>query len=131
MTTTIINPWITLSEKRKGVTVQRKMGGIHAPINVNDEVEFCQIMYWERELYPNGDIIKCEKKSYLISDLAETVTETYRINANPVLTNFLNNLGYPYIINPARLTLADLNVLLIDVPDNYELHSLTGTQILL
>jgi len=49
---TINNEWITLSEKRNGVDVQRKFGGLDTDISEDNTVLYCNVKYWERELYP-------------------------------------------------------------------------------
>lgn len=127
--TSIINDWITLNETRKGITVQRKFAGLDCSIDQLNTVECCKIYYWERELYPNGDTIKIEKKHYILQNLAqEEVDVNGEIKIRPelrVLTGFINNLGIPYIINPARSTIENLAVMPIDVENGYILHSLT------
>lgn len=134
--TLITNPWITLSELRNGVTVQRAFAGLHPMVSEPDEngkstVLQCPVYYWERELYPNGDVIKVERKSYVLSDLPETVNdaEGWRMDPRAVLTGFIQALGNPYIVGPARITLEDINVLMLGAPDGYELHKETRTKI--
>ena len=92
-------------------------------------VEYCRVYYWERELYPNGDIIKSEKKYYELRDLSYVELEVngemkYRAELK-VLTGFVNNLGNPYIINPARDTISNLNILPLDIENGYQLHMRT------
>lgn len=121
MTTTINNEWITLDTQRNGVDVQRKFAGLATDINLANEVMFCKIKYWERELYPNGEVIRTDLKEYSLEDLDEYVqpaTETengWRMEARAVLTGFINSLGYPGIINPARATLANTT----SMPSNF------------
>lgn len=131
MTTTINNDWITLAEQRNGVTVQRKLAGLDTKISVDNLVEYCYVKYWERELYPNGEAIKTELKSYRLMDLDETINdvEGWRMDAKPVLSGFVQNLGNPYIIGPARQTLADVATLMLTAPDRYELHKDTRPKI--
>lgn len=123
---TISNNWITLSEQRNGVTVQRKFAGIKAEIDVDDNVTSCIIEYWERELYPNGSVIKTEKKKYRLEDLAYTeVTENgtvYHMDPLAVLSGYIATVGNPYIIGPARETLESLTTLPLNVEDNYPLR---------
>lgn len=130
--TKISNPWITLSAQRNGVTVQRAFAGLDPRVGMPDdngqsEVERCPIYYWERELYPNGDVIKTEFKSYTLADLPETVNdiEEWRMEAKAVLTGFIQALGMPGIVGPARITLEDITVLMLNAPDGYELHKET------
>lgn len=131
MITEINNSWITLTEQFKGVDVQRAFGGLHAmvgePSNDKSVVTGCRVFYWERELYPNGDVIKTSLKSYTLTDLAETVNdaEGWKMEAKLVLTGFVQSLGDPYIIGPARITLADAEVLMLGAPEGYELHKET------
>lgn len=124
MVTTINNGWITLSEQRNGINVQRKFGGIDSMINEDNTVEYCRIFYWERELYPNGEIIKCEKKWYSLEDLAETINdvEQWRQEQLLVLTGFVNSLGYPSIINPSRETLENVSILPLTSYNGYPLR---------
>lgn len=132
MITTINNPWITLSEQRNGVTVQRAFAGLDAAVSMPDDngqsvVDRTIIPYWERELYPNGTPIKTVRKTYKLVDLSETVNdvEGWRMEPRAVLSGFVQSLGYPGIINPARGTLEDLAALPLDAPDGYELHKET------
>jgi hypothetical protein len=126
MKPTINNEWITLQEKRNGVTVQRKFAGLDTRISKTNEVDSCLVLYWERELYPNGEVIKEEIKKYSLEDLAYTEIEIdglmYRMQPLPVLTGFINSLGYYGIINPARETLEDTNILPLNVENGYPLR---------
>ncbi len=123
MTTTINNEWITLSEMRNGVTVQRKFAGLDTKISLEDTVEKCFIKYWERELYPNGEVIKTEEKYYSLEDLAlQDVGDTQYMASLAVLSGFINNLGYPGIINPARETLENIVILPVTVENGYPLR---------
>lgn len=112
---TINNEWVTLTEQRNGVDVQRKFGGLDTDISEDNVVLYCNVKYWERELYPNGAVIKTEKKWYTLENLAYTEVEIdgmpYYMEALAVLDGFINTLGYDGIINPARDTL-DSTVLL-------------------
>ena len=130
--TKINNNWITLSVQRNGVTVQRKFAGLDTKISVDDDVEKCFVKYWERELYPNGEIIKVEEKYYKLEDLqyTETDNDTMYMEALPVLTGFINNLGYPGIINPARETLENIIILPLTVENGYPLRRDTREKIL-
>lgn len=133
MITTINNNWITLLEKRNGVTVQRKFAGLNTNISLTDEVESCQVFYWERELYPNGEVIKIEKKYYTLEDLAYTEIVINGVinymDALPVLTGFINTLGMPSIITPSMKTLTDTNILPLNTQNGYPLRRDTRTKI--
>jgi hypothetical protein len=121
--TTINNDWITLSVLRNGVQVQRKFAGLDTKISTDNEVEKCLVKYWERELYPNGEVIKTEEKYYKLEDLsAQDVGETQQMLPLPVLSGFVNNLGYPGIINPARETLENVLILPVNVENGYPLR---------
>lgn len=122
--TTINNNWITLSELRNGVEVQRKFAGLDTKISLEDNVERCFVKYWERELYPNGEVIKTEEKFYKLEDLEYTECEndTMYMNPLPVLSGFIQALGYPGIINPARETLENVVILPINVENGYPLR---------
>lgn len=123
MITTINNDWITLSELRNGVQVQRKFAGLDTKISLDDSVEKCFVKYWERELYPNGEVIKTEEKYYKLEDLAaQDVGETQQMLPLAVLSGFINNLGYPGIINPARETLENVLILPVNVENGYPLR---------
>lgn len=126
MITTINNDWITVSEQRNGVDVQRKFAGLDTFINEQDEVVYCNIKYWERELYPNGEVIKTELKYYSLEDLAYTNITVdgylYAMEPRDVLTTYIETVGGPYIIGPSRATLANMTVLPITVPNGYPLH---------
>jgi len=123
MITTINNDWITLSELRNGVQVQRKFAGLDTKISVDNTVEKCFVKYWERELYPNGEVIKTEEKYYKLEDLAsQDVGETQQMLPLAVLSGFVNNLGYPGIINPARETLENVLILPVNVENGYPLR---------
>ncbi len=116
--TTINNDWITLSVLRNGVQVQRKFAGLDTKISTNNEVEKCLVKYWERELYPNGEVIKTEEKYYKLEDLAaQDVGETQQMLPLPVLSGFVNNLGYP-----ARETLENVLILPVNVENGYPLR---------
>lgn len=119
----INNEWITLEEQRNEVTIMRKFAGIHADINIDNEVTSCLINYWERELYPNGEVLKTELKTYKLENLAETdVDDTHYMASLNVLDGFINTLGYNGIINPALQTLTNIGVLPLNVSSPYPLH---------
>ena len=123
MIATINNEWITLTEKRNGVDVLRKFAGLHTDINIYNEVVGCTVNYWERELYPNGEILKTELKSYTLENLAKTdIDDTHYMAELAVLNSFINTLGYNGIINPSRQTLNSLLQLPLDAPNAYPLH---------
>lgn len=126
MATTINNNWITLTELYKGVTVQRKFAGLDTFINEFDEVEYCKIKYWQRELYPNGEVIKTELKWYTLEDLPYTELEVDGVmkymDALPVLTGFIMQLGAPYIITPARDTIENSTILPFGSHNGYPLR---------
>lgn len=142
--TKITNPWIIpkdLNGKqtlRNGVTVLRTYGGINAVISVPDEngeseVTDCTISFHERELYPNGKEIKTELRTYTLIDLTETNDQDengiFKQQALTVLTGFLDSMGYKYIIDPARETLSDSNVLPLESPNGYPLHKDTREKV--
>lgn len=131
MITTINNDWITLSVQRNGVDVQRKFAGLDTFVNLNDEVEYCKVKYWEKELYPNNEELKVELKYYSLEDLDELVNEDegWKMEARAVLSGFVNSLGYPGIIDPARDTLNGVTALPITVPSGYALHKDTRPKI--
>lgn len=144
MTTTINNEWITLQEDVNGeilpilykgsreIKVQRKFAGLNTEIAESDNsVIFCYVGYYQRELYPNGDIIRSEKKWYSLEDLAETINdvEGWKQEALAVLTGFINSLGYPGIINPARDTLNNHIILPVDSSNGYPLRRDTRDKI--
>jgi len=133
--TQINNNWITLSELRNGVQVQRKFAGLDTKISIDNSVERCFVKYWERELYPNGEIIKIEEKYYKLEDLAYTEITIngvlYSMEPLNVLGGFINNLGYPGIINPARETLENVNTLPIISENGYPLRRDTREQTLI
>lgn len=120
----INNDWITLAEQRNGLTVQRKFGGLCTEILEDNTVDSLAITYYERELYPNGGVNKLYKKTYELQDLSEMVNdvEGWRMDELLVLTGFIESLGYPAIINPARATLTNLVDLSINVEDKYPIH---------
>lgn len=121
--TTINNEWITLSELRNGVTVQRKFAGLDTHISLENNVEKCFVKYWERELYPNGEVNKVIEKHYSLEDLAsQDVGETQYMAPLAVLSGFINNLGYPGIINPARETLENVVILPLTTQNGYPLR---------
>jgi len=124
--TKINNDWITLSVLRNGVQVQRKFAGLDTEVNLNNEVIRCFVKYWERELYPNNAIIKAEQKYYSLEDLAYTEITIndilYSMEPLNVLGGFVNNLGYPGIINPARETLENVLILPVSVENGYPLR---------
>lgn len=121
--TTINNEWITLSELRNGVRVQRKFAGLDTKISLEDNVEKCFVKYWERELYPNGEVIKIEEKYYKLEDLAfQDVGETQYMAPLDVLSGFIDKLGYPGIINPSRETLENIIILPLNVENGYPLR---------
>lgn len=130
--TQINNGWITLSEQRNQVTVQRAFAGLDTRVSQpnnqgNSEVNHCILYYWERELYPNNEVIKTELKNYILSDLdyTEEIINDILMAADPlpVLTGFVNSLGYDGIINPSRDTLSSLTALPLDVDNGYLLRS--------
>lgn len=122
MITTINNNWITLSELRNGIQVQRKFAGLDTKISLEDNVEKCFVKYWERELYPNGEVIKTEEKYYKLEDLAsQDVGESQYMEPLAVLSGFINKLGYPGIVNPSRETLENTSILPVNVENGYPL----------
>lgn len=138
MDTILVNEWITLSETRKGATVQRKYAGLDTLCDENNKVIYTTVKYWERELYPNGETIKNILRSYVLTDLERiewidtpAVIENdieitpavvkYR-NELLVLTGFINSLGNSYIISPTRTTIGDLTKLSLEHEEGYPLH---------
>lgn len=145
MDTILTNEWITLSQQRHGLTVQRKYAGINTLCDeLNNKVLYCIISYYERELCPDGTPNKSFLKSYTLTDLervewidtAATYDENgveltpaiikYR-NELKVLTGFVNSLGNNYIIAPTRVTIENLAVLPLEHEQNYPLHRDTRT----
>lgn len=132
METLVNNGWITLNTQRNQVTVQRAFAGIHPMVSEpNSEgkstVLQCIVYYHERELYPNGNVIKSELKNYILFDLDYTEgvdenSQPYKQEALAVLTGFVNALGYNGIINPARETLENTTILPVTVDNGYPLH---------
>jgi hypothetical protein len=130
MITKVNNGWITLDEQRNEVTVQRAFAGLNTmvgePIEGLSEVKQCIVYYHERELYPNGEVIKTELKNYTLTDLDYTEEEInnilYYMDAMPVLTGFVNSIGYNGIINPCRETLEDIDILPVSVENSYPLR---------
>ena len=123
MITTIENEWITLAEKRNEVTVQRKFAGLKTSINQDNIVDYCVVEYWERELYPNNNVIKTELKNYRLEDLArQDVGETHYMAPLSVLTGFIQSLGKPYIIDPCRDTLINTVILPLNSENDYPLR---------
>jgi hypothetical protein len=137
MITEINNGWITLDEQRNEVTVQRAFAGLHTmvgePIEGLSEVKQCIVYYHERELYPNGEVIKTELKNYTLSDLDYTEEEIdsilYYMDELKVLTGFVNQLGYNGIINPARETLENVGILPLTVENGYPLRRDTRVKV--
>ncbi len=103
---------------------QRKFAGLDTKISLDDSVERCFVKYWERELYPNGEVIKTEEKFYLLEDLqyTECNNDTMYMEPLAVLSGFINSLGYPGIINPARETLENPLILPLSVENGYPLR---------
>ena len=130
-TTLTTNDWITLPDTYKGVTIQRKFAGLDTYINEDDDVEYCLIKYWQRQLYPNGDVIKTELKSYSLQDLPYTELEVEGVmkymDALPVLTGFITTLGDPFIVTPARDTIENATLLPITSLNGYPLRRDTRT----
>jgi len=131
MTTKITNGWITLTEQRNGITVQRAFAGLDTRSTPPDEngdssVQYCMLYFHERELYPNNVPIKTELKSYQLLDLdyTEVMIENVLMSMEPmaVLTTFVNSMGYEKIIEPSRLTLADTSILTLTSENAYPLH---------
>lgn len=123
MKTTIENEWITLAEKRNEVTIQRKFAGLKTSINQDNIVDYCVVEYWERELYPNNNVIKTELKNYRLEDLArQDVGETHYMAPLSVLTGFIQSLGKPYIIDPCRDTLINTVILPLNSENDYPLR---------
>lgn len=126
MATQINNEWITLETLYKGVTVQRKFAGLDTFINEFDEVEYCKVKYWQRELYPNGEVIRTVLKWYTLEDLPYTEVDVDGVmkymDALPVLTGFIMQLGDPYIIAPARDTIMNSDILPLDTNNGYPLR---------
>lgn len=133
MKATILNDWITLTEQRNGVTVQRKFAGLDTFIeHPSNEVKYCIVRYWERELYPNDNVIKTELKTYALENLEYSEVEengiTYYMDALPVLDGFIAALGYNGIINPSRETLENPLILPLNVENGYPLRRDTRTK---
>ena len=126
MATQISNNWIVLDTQRNGVDIQRKFAGLETYINEFDEVEYCRVKYWEREMYPNGDVIKTELKWYSLEDLPYTEVDVEGIlkymDELPVLSGFIAQLGSPGIISPARETLANTVILPVTTTNGYPLR---------
>lgn len=132
---TINNGWITLQNLYKGVTVQRKFAGLSTKINADtNEVLYCEVYYYQRELYPNGDTIKTEEKHYTLANLPYTELQengnTYYMEAIAVLDGFIQTLGQPYIVDQSRESLMNDELLPPDSINGYELRKDTREKIL-
>lgn len=142
--TTINNDWIIPVNNdneqvlRNGVVVKRAFGGLNAQVGAPNEtgqspVNICTVSYWYQEYYPTGQVIKTELKTYTLQDLAETEGEdengAWKQEALAVLTGFVQTLGYPGIINPARDTLSNAVVLPLDAERDYPLRRDTREKI--
>jgi hypothetical protein len=137
--TQIINDWITpisidgTPVLRNGVEVKRKFAGLDTLVDINNEVQYCIVKYWEREYYPNGEVIKTELKNYTLKDLAYTEVKInnilYYMDALPVLSGFIQQLGYPDIIGPSRETLENAEILPLNIENGYPLRRDTREKI--
>lgn len=131
MIATINNEWITLSEQKNGVNVQRKFAGLDTEVALDNKVTKCNVKYWQRELYPNGEVIKTELKWYSLENLDEMINDIdgCRMAELNVLDGFVNTLGYSGIINPARETLENPVILPISIENGYPLRRDTREKI--
>lgn len=135
MNATINNGWIALTEKKNGITVERKYGGHSNLINHEDDtVAHCIVYYWQRELYPDNTVNRVDLKTYSLQDLpyTEVVVEgvTYYMEPLAVLTGFIMGLGQPNIVDPARDTLENTTILPLTAEEGYPLRRDTRTKIL-
>ena len=125
------NEWISLNVTKNGLVVERKYAGLDTLSDTDNKVLYCTIKYWERELYPNGQISKEFLKTYSLQDLprvdfTEDNIAKYR-DELLVLTGFIVNLGQPAIVNPVRDTLDNTTILPLDHEENYPLRRDTRT----
>lgn len=127
--TNISNEWITLSQQRNGLDVQRKFAGLNVSVNEVNTVEYCQVFYWERESYPNGEVNKVFKKHYSLVDIPEVShldeNENLIIDspAKPILSGFISQFGQNAIVNPSRETISNLLKIELNEVDGYVLNS--------
>ena len=120
------NDWIRLTETRKGAPVERKYAGINTLCDMDNKVLNCTISYWEREVYPNGEMSKSFLKTYSLQDLEKVEFKQDEVlkyrDQLLVLTGFINNLGQPAIVNPVRDTLDNTDILPLEHEENYPLR---------
>jgi len=129
----MINNWITLPEQRNGVDVQRKFAGLNTEIDEDNNVLYCKISYFERELYPNGSVIKTNKQTYLLKNLNEEFLRDendvpYKLSATTSLDYYIENVGQVSILNPVNDILGNLSILPINVESDYPIHRDTRTK---
>lgn len=129
----MINNWITLAEQKNGINIQRKFAGLHTEIDEGNNVLFCKIHYFERELYPNGSAIKTTKKTYSLDNLSEEFHNDengipYKLSATTSLDYYIQNVGQPAIVNPVNEILQNTSLLPVDVENNYPLNRDTRTK---
>jgi hypothetical protein len=129
----MINNWITLAEQKNGINIQRKFAGLHTEVDEENNVLFCRINYFERELYPNGLIMKTTKKTYSLENLSEEFYNDengvpYKLSATTSLNYYIENVGQPSIINPVNEILQNTTLLPAIVEDNYPLNRDTRTR---
>lgn len=129
----MLNNWITLSEQLNGLNIQRKFAGLHTEIDESNQVLFCRIYYFERVLYPNGSVIKTEKKTYLLKNLYEEFLldqnhVPYKLSATTNLDYYIQNIGQPFIINNVNETLSNISLLPVDIESEYPLYRDTRTK---
>ena len=84
-------------------------------------------------MYPNGEVIKTEEKCYSLEDLPEFINneDNWKMDSLPILTGFIDTLGYTGIINPARETLENYEILPVDAENIYPLKRDTRNKIIL
>lgn len=129
----MVNNWITLTEQKNGINVQRKFSGLHTEVDEYNNVLFCRIKYFERELYPDGSVIKTQQKTYLLKDLSEEFLMdenevSYKLSATTTLSYYIENTGQPSIINPINEILGNISLLIMNVESEYPLNRDTRTR---
>lgn len=112
----------------EGLLVQRCSHSIYPVWDKPDNDGYSEVIqmivtYYQRELYPTGEICKEYKKTYTLENLAETdIDDTHYMPALNVLDIFIASLGQNSIVNPILQTLANTTILPLNAPDNYPLH---------
>ena len=125
----VTNEWVVLETTYEGLNVRRKFAGINANVDIEDNIDFIEISYYQQFYTNTNFVVKTELKTYTLNNLTECIEDNFQYEATSTLEYFYNNIGKNAIIKPVNDTLLNETILPVNIENNYPLHRDTRNKI--